>query len=112
MMKSLVKLLDILHMPLIVIGVYFAAILCSLGLGVLFIHITLAICHFIKVSFNLTGGEALFWAIYGVPMFAGLVGLVWWGVRRLLITDSLVDYLEEDDDTGKTGHQIKSAAVK
>jgi hypothetical protein len=45
-------------------------------------------------------------------MFAGLVGLVWWGVRRLLITDSLVDYLEEDDDTGKTGHQIKSAAVK
>lgn len=103
-MKSLIKLLDALHSPLIVLGVYFLGVFVLLGIGVLFIHIALALCHFIKESFDLTGGKAIFWTIYGVPMFAGLVGLVWWGVRQLWITDRQVDYLEADDDTGKTGH--------
>lgn len=110
--QFLIQLLDELHAPLIVLGVYFATIFCLLGLGCLFIYITLAICQLLIDVFDITGGKALSWTILGVPMFAGLVGLVWWGVRMLLITDRLVDSLEVDDDSTQNCYEIKTTTIK
>lgn len=111
-MRSLIELLDDLHAPLIVIGLYFLGIFAMLGLGILFWIIFFAICDFLHYVVGMGRSESLFWTIYGVPIFAGILGLAWWGVRQLCITDRLVDYLEIGYEIKKTDNKIKSAAVK
>jgi hypothetical protein len=112
-MKSLIQLLDALHAPLIVIGVYLAGVFCLLGLGMLFWIIAFAICDFLHDVVGLGRSDAMFWTMLGVPMFAGFLGFVWWGVRQVWITDRVVDYLETGNETRKNGNnKLKSTGVK
>lgn len=111
-MKALIKLLDFLHAPLIFIGACVAIMTGMLVVGLLYILFCCVLLEFLSHVLGLDNSEALWFTIYGAPIFAGFMGIVWLFIRRFLITDRLVDYLDKAEDSTEDCLKIKAGAVK
>ena len=111
-MKALINLLDLLHVPLIFIGLYCVAIAGALAVGMLYVYFCWLLLEFLSHKLELGISEALWFTIYGPPIFVGFMGIFWLFVRSLFITDSLVNYLDKADDSTKACRGINSKVVK
>jgi len=111
-MKALIGLLDCLHIPFIILGIYFAVIAGALAVGMLYVYFCWLLLEFLSHKLELGISEALWLTIYGPPIFVGFMGIVWLFVRGFLITDSLVNYLDKADDSTKACRGINSTIVK
>lgn len=111
-MKALIVLLDCLHIPLIIIGIHFAVIAGALAVGLLYVCFCWVLLEFFSQVMGLDNSFSLWLVIYGPPIFAGFMGIVWVFVRGFLITDRLVNYLDKAEDSTKACREINSKVVK
>jgi len=111
-MKALIELLDCLHIPFIIIGLYYVVIAAVLAGGLLYLYLCFQLLEFLSHEMGLDNSLSLWFTIYGPPIFLGFMGIFWLLLRSLFITDSLVNYLDKADDPAKACREVKSKVVK